>query len=608
VPAKPLLQSTDESVGVGPGHRIVLRCKSATIEEAVGTQREFERLCHATGLVYCVLFSFKGYQYQILEGAKKDVRYVRSILYADPCQRKAELLRDVPVDACGTAACVSIPESDHTPSLEYAFGLLHSAVPEKVDAGAHYVRRALRETGIGIDHDDGADRLQPDRVNDSLQWPGSSDGHAQRHIFRLLPPIAIAGATSDIFLSILTRAENASPFTPMVQVNLVFVSLLIASALVFYKLGFQWGKAAFYGSVVFAFTGHALWVGYGLSTPGLSFLGLMIIQESFGPKEGNQIGWLTLAALFSLGLIGAAIATGALVPQEVPVPHQLVVIFALFLGCFLLGKSALKARTLMLEKNIHVAVDQMALSERLRKALDARNRFFSAISHEIRTPLMGIKTAMSLIAHPRASAEAKQRYMVSVGKSVDNLTTIIDDVLDISRLETGGFRLESQRFDMRILCSEVIEFFQPVAEQHRNGLSLVLRFEGPGFVMGDQLRLKQMMSNYLSNAIKFTDNGSVTLEVDRLAQSDGKSQWHFTVSDNGNGIDPVSLPTLFKPFVQADNKAMVAQSGSGLGLSIVAGLAKQMQGRVGARSEPGRGSSFWFTVILDDCPSATSPN
>ncbi|MCE2678981.1 MAG: ATP-binding protein [Burkholderiales bacterium] len=423
---------------------------------------------------------------------------------------------------------------------------------------------------------------------------------AQSRLLQFLIPVAIFGASADIFVSLFLREAGSQSLTPMAQSNLIAVALLVISAIVFKWRGLSAGKVTFYAAVLMSFAGHAFWVGFGLSTPGLSFLALLIIQEALGPRNGNVLRSFAIATALLVATIATAQMGGFIQVVSVPLQHQLVVTSALFVSAFLLGRSALESRSAILEKSVDDTFKQIVLNKNLKEALEARNSFFSAVSHEIRTPLHGINSAVTLVNHPRTSTEAKHRYMRSINKSVSDLTKIIDDVLDLSRLESGGFKLNTSPLDLKELCTQQINFFKATTEEKGIQLHLNLRSERPEFVMADGLRLRQMMSNLLTNAIKFTSAGSIVLDVEALSQDKDKTIWRFSVTDTGCGIAPETLGKLFKPFSQAENQAYSDQTGSGLGLSIVSGLAKQMSGVAGVSSELGAGASFWFTVQLED--------
>lgn len=429
------------------------------------------------------------------------------------------------------------------------------------------------------------------------------ESDAQSRLLKILFAVALIGTLSDALLSLLLGSQNEGRFPPMTQSNSVACVLLLAALFVFYVKGLVAGKLAYYSAVLLAFAGHAFWVGYGLSTPGLAFVALLMIQEALSPRSVTVLGPLAVSAGLLVALIGAAQVSGLLQPVYVPLEHQLVVVAALFVSAYLLGRVFLNSRHRIWSQQLDASVKLLDSNTRLQTALQARNRFFAAVSHEMRTPLHGISSAISLLNHPRASSEAKVRYMQSIEKSVFDMTRVIDDVLDLSRLESGGFALNRECVGIRPLCEQSIESFKAVADEKNIQLVLEPHFERSPLVWADGLRLRQMLSNLLSNALKFTSAGSVVLDVHASLVEPKRMQCTFSVTDTGCGVDPALLSALFEPFTQGENQKNGDRPGSGLGLSIVAGLARQMGGTVGATSALGQGSRFWFTVVLDEIPS-----
>ena len=240
---------------------------------------------------------------------------------------------------------------------------------------------------------------------------------------------------------------------------------------------------------------------------------------------------------------------------------------------------------------------QRRLAENLRRTGEARAEFLAAMSHEIRTPMTGVLGMMDLLSHEHLSAR-QQSYVDAMRSSGRHLLSIINDILDYSRIESGRIELEEVDFSMCDVLERLRSLAHPLAVER--GLALRLDNRCASDVLrGDPLRLRQVLLNLVSNAIKFTDQGSVTLSVTQRPAPEGDGvRVHFAVSDTGVGIEADKLEHLFAPFTQADRSIARQYGGSGLGLAISKRLVEAMGGRLGATSTPGEGSVFSFEVPL----------
>ena len=230
----------------------------------------------------------------------------------------------------------------------------------------------------------------------------------------------------------------------------------------------------------------------------------------------------------------------------------------------------------------------------------AKSQFLAVMSHEIRTPLNVIVNSVHLLSQP-SRPEPGARELSSVETAATSLLTIVNDVLDFSKIEAGELTLERRPFSLRELISDVADLFSPQARAKNIELLLPENLQQlPDTLIGDANRLRQMMYNLVSNAIKFTDSGFVRMSVSSLRPdgSAGTMRVRFEVSDSGIGISADKLARLFKPFSQADLSTTRQFGGTGLGLSLVKRLAEMMDGTTGVESEDGKGSRFWFDVAL----------
>ena len=231
-------------------------------------------------------------------------------------------------------------------------------------------------------------------------------------------------------------------------------------------------------------------------------------------------------------------------------------------------------------------------------ASDAKTRFISTVSHELRTPMNGVTGMLDLLLGQPLSERAAG-YAQAARRSAASLVTLVDDLLDIAKIEAGRLELEQQPLLLRELAEEVREVVAAAAAQRGNHLLVTVQDTVPEAVLGDAGRLRQVLVNLLGNAVKFTEQGRVTLEVSRSGpDQEGRAPLSFTVSDTGTGIDPEVVPVLFDAFTQADQSTTRRFGGTGLGLAIVRQLTELMDGRIQVDSTPGEGSTFRLDLEL----------
>jgi signal transduction histidine kinase/ActR/RegA family two-component response regulator len=363
--------------------------------------------------------------------------------------------------------------------------------------------------------------------------------------------------------------------------------------------------------IAFAERGHdSMWRSAALAQQGGRYLfmgSLPLIASLMAGVWGLVNGEFALLCLVLNASIGARKSRAAFIASMVPITGYMaaLVFLAFRRDPMLSGAACLAVGTIFLVVNasngqraaVRAAIALDEAKRRAEAATEAKSQFIALVSHELRTPLSGILASATYLETSSAGAAVREEARL-IGDSSRMMRTLLDDLLDVSKLEAGRMSIEVIPFDLRAAIGDTLRFWRPQAQAKGLRLRLAGAHPLPAWVEGDPTRLRQILNNLLSNALKFTEHGSITLALAWRDEAEAVGEFVAEVRDTGPGMDGGQLARLFRPYDQLSLSTARTHGGTGLGLSISRELARAMGGDLSAASSLGSGAVFTLKLKL----------
>ncbi len=417
---------------------------------------------------------------------------------------------------------------------------------------------------------------------------------------RMSPNSAVAFLLYGSALILLSRQPRGSVMAHVLALAALFIALLAL-------IGYLFNAQIFISG--YSYTGVALHTLVGLWLLGMGILcarprkGLMavVLENSPGGLIARR---LIVPAIFTPLFFGWISFQGfGLKYYDAGFTASLIVLSSMIVICVLTTRSITELNRIDSERR-RLSEAQLSADAREVGALEAsrlKSEFVANVSHELRTPMNGVLGMTSLLLDTPLTPEQRE-HVETIRQSSDALLTLVNEILDFSKIEAGKIELEQKPFSLAACVDEVINLLAVSARRKKINLFSFIKPHVPAAFLGDASRVRQILLNLIGNAVKFTDQGEVTLQVSSTPVKGNTYRLEFVISDTGMGISPEALPLLFNPFQQGDASATRRHGGTGLGLTISKRLVECMAGEITVSSVLASGSTFRFSLCL---PTAT---